>query len=401
MKKFTVVDLFSGAGGMSLGFEQSNGFKTIAAIDIWKPAIETILYNHPNISEDFAICASVDDVFKENSEFSHIVKKLLANQIDVVIGGPPCQGMSLAGKRLNSDPRNQLFKSFVKAVEVLQPKAFVMENVPGLLSSDGGKINKAILNAFAEIGYNHFDKHAPMILKAETFGVPQIRRRLFYVGFRSDISPDFDNWPPKATHQAYVRGKRELTPDLFTSYDHSRSLPLPVTVKEAISDLPPLCAGEGSDEMHYIQFEGLSDFQMNMRSWENCPRQNEDPMIYNHEASKHTDKLIRLIGQAAPGSSVDPKYTDSKKWDPDAPGYTVKALGAGGGSTNRRAFHYDGNQMRGSTIRENARIQSFPDWYRFLGAKTHQMSQVGNAVPPLLAKAIAHSLYEKLINDEC
>lgn len=401
MKKFTVVDLFSGAGGMSLGFEQSNGFQTIAAIDIWEPAVETLLYNHPHIAREFAICASVDDVFRENSEFSSIVKKLIDIEVDVVIGGPPCQGMSLAGKRLDSDPRNQLFKSFVKAVEVLQPKAFVMENVPGLLSSDGGKINRAILNAFAEIGYNHFDQHAPMVLKAETFGVPQIRRRLFYVGFRGDISPSFDAWPPKPTHQAYVRGKRETTPDLFALDDAANSLPLPISVKETISDLPAINSGQGADEMPYIKTNDLSDFQVKMRNWEHCPRFNESPMIYNHEASRHTEKLINLISKAEPGSSVDPKYTDSKKWDPNAPGYTVKALGAGGGSTNRRAFHYDPKQLRGSTIRENARVQSFPDWYRFMGAKTHQMSQVGNAVPPLLAKAIAHALYEKLNNDEC
>ena len=122
-------------------------------------------------------------------------------------------------------------------------------------------------------------------------------------------------------------------------------------------------------------------------------------MCIRDRASNHTEKLINLISKAEPGQSVDPKYTDSKKWNPDAPGFTVKALGAGGGSTNRRAFHYEGSQLRGSTIRENARIQSFPDWYRFIGAKTHQMTQVGNAVPPLLAKAIAVSLYKKLKNE--
>lgn len=399
MKKYKVVDLFSGAGGMSLGFEQTKGFETIAAIDIWQPAIETILYNHPKMATEFALCAPVDEVFQKESKYESIVQRIKEIGVDVVIGGPPCQGMSLAGKRLNSDPRNQLFKSFVRAVEVLQPMAFVMENVPGLLSIDNGKVNNAILQAFADIGYNHFDQHVPMILKSETYGVPQIRRRLFYVGFRSDLSPIFESWPPKPTHRAHSKGKNDEIRDLFSGEQNSNALPAPISVCEAISDLSPLQAGQGADEQPYPENIELTEFQKLMRDWMSCPRSSEKPMIYNHEAPKHTEKLIKLISEAKPGTSVDPKYTDSKKWDPNYSGYTVKALGAGGGSTNRRAFHYSPMQPRGSTIRENARIQSFPDWYRFIGAKTHQMSQVGNAVPPLMAKAIAQALYVKLLNE--
>lgn len=399
-KTLKIVDLFSGAGGMSLGFELSNKFSVIAAIDNWQPAIDTFRYNHPHIDDKYVICASVDDVFDEANEyFKPILDKLMETGVDIIIGGPPCQGMSLAGKRLSEDPRNQLFKSFVKAVDRLKPMAFVMENVPGLLSTDGGEINRAILKAFADIGYNHFEQHKPQVLKAECFGVPQIRRRLFYVGFREDISSDFLNWPPEASHMEFDRTKNKQIPDLFEDQINLTSKPEPVSVKEAISDLPEIASGEGADELDYLKVAPeLSDFQLKMRDWSRCPRQGEVQKIFNHEASNHTDKLIGLIEAAEPGKSVDPKYADSKKWDPNAPGFTVKALGAGGGSTNRRAFHYSKTQLRGSTVRENARIQSFPDWYRFIGAKTNQMTQVGNAVPPLLAKAIALSLFEKLKN---
>ena len=401
-KKLKVLDLFSGAGGMSLGFELSNKFSVVAAIDNWQPAIDTFKFNHPHIDDRYIICASVDDVFDETNEnFKSIVDELNATEVDVIIGGPPCQGMSLAGKRLNDDPRNQLFKSFVKAVDRLKPKAFVMENVPGLLSTNGGEINKAILKAFADIGYNHFEKHKPLVLKAECYGVPQIRRRLFYVGFREDISYDFPNWPPEPSNMEFNRTKNQQTPDLFEDEINYAIKPEPVSVSEAISDLPEISSGEGADEIEYPndEFE-LSSFQLRMRDWDLCPRKDEIQKVYNHEASNHTEKLIDLIKAAEPGKSVDPKYSDSKKWDPNTPGFTVKALGAGGGSTNRRAFHYSKTQLRGSTVRENARIQSFPDWYRFIGAKTNQMTQVGNAVPPLLAEAIANTLFEKLdIND--
>lgn len=148
--------------------------------------------------------------------------------------------------------------------------------------------------------------------------------------------------------------------------------------------------------MNYKENIALSEYQKLMCDWSSCPDKNRQKMIYNHETPNHTQKLIDLIKKAEPGKSVDPKYADSKKWNPNKPGFTVKALGAGGGSTNRRAFHYDKSTPRGSTVRENARIQSFPDWYRFLGPKTHQMSQVGNAVPPLLAKAIGNVIAKLL-----
>ena len=380
---------------MSLGLELTNKFEVIAAIDFWEPAIQSFRYNHPKLNEKSVLCADVSKVFNRGSSAINEKYDLETDNIDLVIGGPPCQGLSLAGKRLIDDPRNQLFLSFVDAVRIIKPKAFIMENVPGLLSINNGEINRAILNEFSSIGYNHFSEHKPQILKAEIYGVPQIRRRLFYVGFREDISPSFEDWPPSPIYKEYINQNRNKMAlgDLFGDQNLANDLPEPIIVKDAISDLPKLRSGEGSDEMEYLEFP-KSDYQKKMRSISEKPFLNTK--VFNHEASNHTNKLIQMIKRTQEGHSVDPKYADSKKWRSDAPGYTVKALGAGGGSTNRRAFHYDPDQARGSTVRENARVQSFPDYYRFLSSKTNQMTQVGNAVPPLLAKAIGEAICKKL-----
>lgn len=388
MNKYNTIDLFCGAGGMSLGLEMTDRFHTVGAIDNWQPAVDTFRYNHQNVPEEKIICNDLSKIFDTKYQDELITIWNSKNvDIDVLIGGPPCQGMSLAGKRLSNDPRNQLFKCFVEAVKLFKPKIFIMENVPGLLTAEGGKIKDAIFSAFKDIRYDHFHDHAPEILKAETYGVPQIRRRLFFIGLAEGLDGSNLIWPPPQTHSVHYNNGSNEQQQLFA--DQVDDLLQPVTVRHAISDLPQIRSGEGSDEMDYPKItDVLSDFQKMMRDWSLCPDSSREPKVYNHEASNHTEKLIEMIKVTAPGDSVDPKYTDSKKWDPDKPGYTVKALGAGGGSTNRRAFHYNPDTPRGSTVRENARIQSFPDWYRFLGAKTHQMTQVGNAVPPLLGFAI-------------
>lgn len=401
-KKFTILDLFSGAGGLSTGFEMTKKFKIVAAVDNWQPAIETFLYNHPNISSDRVIHDDIEKIFPNNANKIENHKWLKDGDIDIIIGGPPCQGLSLAGKRLNNDPRNNLFKSFVSAIRLLKPKYFLMENVPGLLSMHNGKIHQAILEAFKKSNYTV--QNLPFtILKSECYGVPQIRRRLFYLGVRDDISQLCTNWPPPITHKEFSlteikkRNEIEKKQILMELIDQEDSLlKEPICVKDAISDLPKLKSGDGADLMEYPKRKILSEYQISMRNWENCPRRDEKPMVFNHEPPNHTLEMIKKIEKAEQGKSVDPNYSDSKKWHPDYPGFTVKALGAGGGSTNRRAFHYDKNQPRGSTIRENARIQSFPDWYRFIGSKTDQMSLVGNAVPPLLAYRIAMSIYKNI-----
>ena len=363
MRIHPVLDLFSGAGGLSLGFEMA-GFRVVGAIDNMKEACQTYQRNHPDtrvFNED------IRDLRTEDVE-------AVVGKVDVVLGGPPCQGMSLAGKRIVQDPRNELFLDFVRYVKHFQPIVFVMENVPGLLSMNNGALNRAILDSFSDIGYG-FGNPNPVLLTAADYGVPQLRQRLFYIGVRQPFSLAYPL--PDKTH---VPSDRLGIPRLFDT----GHVPY-VTVEAAIGDLPPLASGEGAEEMDYTM-DPVTEYQVMMRS--------KSKKVYNHVAPNHTEKMIQMIRLAKPGEAVDPKYTDSKRWDKDRPAFTVKALGAGGGSTNRRAFHY--RDDRGSTVRENARIQSFPDTCVFSGPRTAQMTQAGNAVPPLLALALAKAIKESL-----
>jgi len=359
MTIYRVLDLFAGAGGLSLGFEMA-GFEIAGAVDNMIEACHTFQRNHPGT---IVLNKDIRNLRAEE------VKKLIG-KVDIVLGGPPCQGLSLAGKRIVEDPRNELFLDFVRFVEYFKPNVFVMENVPGLLSMNNGAINKAILESFSDVGY-HFDNSNPILLTAADYGVPQLRQRLFYIGVKEHVN--LVNFLPERTHFPLDKPEKPRLLDIG-------EVPY-VTVEAAIGDLPPLASGEGSEEMDYIM-DPFTEYQEMIRS--------NSLKIYNHVASNHTEKMIEMIKLAKPGESVDPKYTDSKRWDKDKPAFTVKALGAGGGSTNRRAFHYRDN--RASTVRENARVQSFPDTYIFWGPKTSQMTQTGNAVPPLLGKAIAQSI---------
>lgn len=321
------IDLFSGAGGFGLGFEQQ-GFQNIFAVEFDTEIAKTYKYNFP---KNHLIVDDIKNI--SNAQLRSLVDN--AN-VDVIIGGPPCQGFSFAGnigRTFTNDPRNYLFKEFVRVVDVIKPKIFVMENVARLAIHNYGKTIEEICNEFSSIGYQVQYK----VLNAVNYGVPQNRRRIFIVGTLQGITFSY--------------------PTPFHSIE---------TVGEAIGDLPSLKNGEYSD-------------------------------IPNHFAMKHSEQMLEKMSYVKEGGgretiplNLRPKSGDSRKYiryDRNKPAVTITG-------DMRKVFHY--NQNRALSPRELARIQSFPDSFIFKGTSICIQQQIGNAVPPMLGKAVAGSVKQAL-----
>lgn len=370
------IDLFSGCGGMTLGFGWA-GFKSVLASDIDENCEKTFATNFP---ETPFLCGDLSDYKKE--QFDLHIKN---DDIDVIIGGPPCQGFSLANKRRNkvsNDPRNGLFFEFVKTIEWYNPKAFVMENVKGLLSMQKGNVIKQILKEFQNAGNFGYEVELK-ILKASDYGVPQSRERVIIIGIRKDLGllPEF---PVKINEQE-------------------------TTVEEAISDLPQIQAAEGFERMQYA-LKPQNDYQILMRK--------NSEVVYNHIAMKHTKRLIERFEAIKPGKNLldvwethgavqrgNPKEKSKVKFSQNnlrlvanKPAPTIAA------SFQSNFIHPHLN--RNFTAREGARFQSFPDDFIFEGMRTKmswekglsQYQQIGNAVPPLMAYEIAKTIKKVLVN---
>lgn len=339
-KKYNVLDLFCGCGGLSLGFEQA-GYNVVLGIDNWKDALDTFSYNHKNSK---TLCADLMDL--NPSE----VEKIIGNEkLDVIIGGPPCQGFSIAGKRIIDDDRNKLYKSFVRMVSYFKPSAFVLENVPNILSMGGGIVRDAIVKDFEEIGYKVVYK----VLLASKYGVPQNRRRAIFVGL--------------------LNGKEFIYP--------LPTVTKPVTTEEALSDLPEQSLPSGFSYPSAPQ----SNYQWFVRE--------DSAGVYNHDITVHTEQTQRIISMVPDGGNYKDLPTELQQtrkvhiaWtrlNSQTPSITID-------TGHRHHFHYKYNRI--PTVRESARLQSFPDDFVFMGTKTSQYKQVGNAVPPLMAQAIAEQL---------
>lgn len=343
MKKPIVIDLFSGCGGLSLGFEMA-GFDVKLAIDNWEDALETYRFNHKNTDTLNADLLNLDP--------TKVEKDFNLHEVDVIIGGPPCQGFSVAGKRIIDDDRNKLYKSFVRFVDHFKPKAFVMENVPNILSIGNGMVREAIITDFSKLGYNVQYK----ILIASDYGVPQNRRRAIFVGLL-----DGEYIFPEPTTE------------------------IRVTTKEAISDLPEETVKDGGR----YPIASQSNYQRLMR--ENSTHLN------NHQATVHTAETKRIISMVPDGCNY--KCLPKEMWslrkvhiawtrmDSKKPCFTID-------TGHNHHFHYSFNRV--PTVRESARIQSFPDKFLFIGGKGSQLKQVGNAVPPFMANEIAKQLLNQL-----
>lgn len=338
------IDLFCGCGGLSLGFEKA-GFNVLLGIDAWQDAITTFNYNHKNSK---GICADLSTLNPEEIE-----KELNGKTVDLIIGGPPCQGFSVAGKRIVDDERNKLYKNFVRFVEYYKPKAFMMENVPNILSIGEGIVKDSIVKDFSDLGY----KVVYRILTASDYGVPQNRRRAVFVGLQNGME---------------------------FKYPHS-TVKNRITSKEAISDLPDKTITDGDK----YPLEPQSEYQKTMR--ENAKG------LYNHRITLHTEQTKRIISLVPDGGNYKDlplELQNTRKvhiaWtrlDSTKPSFTIDC-------GHNHHFHYEYNRV--PTVRESARIQSFPDDFVFLGKQGSQLRQVGNAVPPLMAEEIAKQMKKLL-----
>jgi len=350
--KFSVIDLFCGAGGLSEGFRLAD-FKILLGIDSDKISLETY---QKNFSESKAYCA---DLFDFNPE--KIKNELGKKKPDVIIGGPPCQGFSLTGTRNVNDPRNKLYISFYKTVKVLKPKAFLIENVPGLANLYEGKIKDNIIESFDDLGYNVTCK----VLCAADFKVPQIRKRLFFVGIKKKYG--VFKFPEKI-----IKNPKKY-----------------ISCEEAINDLPALDGVYAGRENSQYNEKAKSKYQKEMR--------NGDKILYNHVATKHTEYVKNVISLVPEGGNYKdlPKGVgESRKFNEAWTRYHSKKPSKTIDTGHRNHFHY--KYKRVPTVRENARLQSFKDSFVFLGTKTSQYRQVGNAVPPKLAYYVAKKIKEQL-----
>jgi DNA (cytosine-5)-methyltransferase 1 len=339
MQKFTAIDLFAGCGGLSRGFMDA-GYDILVGIDNDSAALSTFKRNHGD-----AVAMNAD--LSNPETFDQIDKVVGKRKVDVVIAGPPCQGFSVTGPRNFDDRRNQLYLAVFETVRRYQPKAFVIENVPGMATLYRGEIKEEILKRFDALGYNIICR----VLCAADYGVPQMRKRLIFIGVRKDIgTPCF----PETVK----------TPSNY------------VTCREAIGDLPSRKEELGTESDVYTSAP-ITDYQKQMRG--DCT------VLSNHVATAHKRFVIDVIRQVPEGCNYKalPKGVGESRifheawtrYHGDKPSKTID-------TGHRNHFHYEYDRV--PTIRENARLQSFPDDFVFLGVKTQQNRQVGNAVPPLL-----------------
>ncbi|WP_406533619.1 DNA cytosine methyltransferase [Methanobrevibacter sp.] len=345
---YTVVDLFCGAGGASYGF-QSAGFNVVLGIDHLIPALNTFKKNHENSS---TILGDIKDISPE------LIEDILDGiNVKVLIGGVPCQGFSLNNrKRREDDPRNQLFYEFVRFIKILKPDMIMLENVSGMKSMKNGEvvetIRSEIISAGEEIGKKYNVEYK--MLNAADYGVPQLRNRLIFLGGSSNFNITFP--------------KQKFSPDNYR------------TVRDAIGDMPSLKPKENKKE--YAK-EPFSEYQKLMRKG--------SKFLFNNQAPNHPQKTVDRIKNTLPGEPMYPRYKQRIRLSWDAPSPTQVC---GGIRPQFQFGHPEDN--RGLTIRERARIQSFPDTFMFTGGMVQERVQTGNAVPPLLAQAIAENLYGEL-----
>jgi len=362
MKKIKIIDLFAGVGGLSYGFAKDDSFEIIAANEILSDMANAYKLNHPTVK---MYCKDIKDFgFKDLQEDLSIKK----GEIDLVVGGPPCQAYSTVGKRLIDDPKGKLFQEYYRILKEINPKVFLFENVKGLLSMQKGELLKTIISLFESLGYKVEFK----VLNSANYGVPQVRERVIIIGTKLN---KFFNYP-KITHT-------DEGINLFNT-----NLKSFLTLSEAISDLPFIKSNEESFE---YSSEPKNEFQKLMRK-------NEPKKIMDHNAPKNNENLVKIMELLPDGGT--PKDLPEELRPKSGFGNTYCKLWWNRPSTtitrnlstpsSSRCIHP--KAPRPLTTREGARIQCFPDEYIFYGSRSSKNLQIGNAVPTFLSIALKDSI---------
>lgn len=365
-----VLDLFSGIGGISYGFEQTGNFQTIGGLDLLNDRINSFQLNHPHA---FGFTYDITK-FKPSK-----IETYFSQKPKIIVGGAPCQGFSSIRPfrtLTENDKRNNLFQSFAHYVDYFNPEWFVFENVVGLVSHQGGKALNVLINEFKKLGYEVDFK----VLNSAFFGVPQMRERLIVVGNRVGVK---FQWP-KPTH--FVKNKSMAgNNNSFVLNPNEQECVPALSVMEALSDLPTLKAGESKKS--YSKKTDLTEYQKYLRQGSNS--------LNNHESTVHSDKMMEIIKcsgyniEAVRHLVTSGFSTCYSRLEPNKPSVTL-TVNFVNPSSNKCIHPY---QDRALTPREGARIQGFPDIFNFYGTRTQIVKQIGNAVPPILSKVIAEKIF--------
>jgi DNA (cytosine-5)-methyltransferase 1 len=348
-----VIDFFCGCGGLSLGFLKA-GYKILLGVDNDTHALTTYQKNIPGSK-----ALNID--LSRNDAIENIRNVVGEKRVDVIIGGPPCQGFSLTGPRNFKDERNKLYVAMWKAVKEFSPAAFVIENVTGMITLYDGKVKDRIISSFEQLGY----KVNVQKLNSADYGVPQVRKRVFFVGLKKGLG-EF-SFPGKLH-----------TPETY------------ITCEQAIGDLPSREIDLGAEKDIYSS-SPLTPYQKMMRR--GCS------VLNNHVATCHSDivkKVISMVPEGENYKSLPKGVGEHRRFHEAWTRYSSREPSRTIDTGHRNHFHYKYNRV--PTVRENARFQSFPDSFIFYGNKTQQYRQVGDAVPPLLGYSVANKLSSYLRN---